>query len=218
MERRTSADIAAAYARLGLLPIGGGSGDGDANPPESGQPTGAPPDQSTPGFEAITSQEELDKRIGGRLARHEQELRKTITAEIAADLKRQADADKAKTDGDLQKQLELAQQDLAELKTKIGERDAELSRRDRQALVAEVARIHNLPEAIASRLHGETRDELIADAKALAKVVGKPAPVSTEAGAGRNPAKPNQSAPPYRFGASLPIVRFPEHAATKEGN
>lgn len=53
----------------------------------------------------------------------------------------------------------------------LADKNAELE----QALLRErVARKHNLPDALADRLRGSTEEELVADAKALAKLVAAP--------------------------------------------
>ncbi|MHC1593957.1 MAG: hypothetical protein ACXQT2_01440 [Methanotrichaceae archaeon] len=64
---------------------------------------------------------------------------------------------------------------LAELEQKIDERDATISAKDKElagVVRAEVARAFKLPDSLAARLQGETKEELEADAAILAESMG----------------------------------------------
>ena len=74
-----------------------------------------------------------------------------------------AAAVKAKEEAEMT-ELQKANKRLAEL-------DAELTRERRNALVASIAAKHGLPERLATRLQGETPEELDADAVELAKLI-----------------------------------------------
>lgn len=128
-------------------------------------------------FKPITSQDDLDAALTARLARQERQLRKSITDEVKAALANEAKATKAKEDNDFKA--------LYEAETKKRE-DAERERdtERRTALRSRIAAKHQLPDALAARLSGETEDELDADAKDLAKLVKPRQAPDTESGAG----------------------------------
>lgn len=235
MRRRDGAEIAAMYARFGLLPIGGGDGaaDGAGDGPADGAPDERETDaavtmSTTPSgsteqvieraFEPITSQEELDRRISGRLSRQEQTLRKTIRDEITKELRAEAEQRATTEEGEFKTLYETSLADIAALREQLAAKEGEIKSRDRAALVERIAKRHNLPAEMAGRLQGETEDELNADAKALARVVGKAPPVETEGGRGRN--QPKRTRTPqnmHQYGANLPIVAFSGGQSTPEG-
>lgn len=70
-----------------------------------------------------------------------------------------------------------AEKDLSEaqkLAKRLAEVEAELSATKRRELQTAVAKRHGLPDVLATRLQGETPEELEADAKALAATLPKP--------------------------------------------
>ena len=75
----------------------------------------------------------------------------------AAELQRYRDADKSEAD-------------------KLAAREADIATREAALLRAEVATEKKLPVELAARLQGSTRDELLADADALAKLIPATAP------------------------------------------
>jgi hypothetical protein len=104
-----------------------------------------------------------------------------LDAHIEARLKRERDASAAKIakEKDAAEQQRLTEQGefkaLAEAAQK--ERDtlaAQLAQRDHLDLQRAVAAEHKLPADLATRLQGTTRDELVTDAKALAKLLATP--------------------------------------------
>lgn len=107
-----------------------------------------------------------------------QELISNTRAEAAANRKKASDYEKAQQAAEQQRLAEqnrweeLAKQYKADLDTLTQERDAER----RKALVASVAAKHALPADLASRLIGETEEELDADAARLAKLIVPTAP------------------------------------------
>ncbi len=74
-----------------------------------------------------------------------------------------------------QKQKEEAEMtELQKAAKRLAEVEAELKETRRTAQVATIAAKHNLPEVLASRLKGETPEELEADAEAIAKLLTQP--------------------------------------------
>jgi hypothetical protein len=185
----------------------GGSTSGDANPggdkgtdKSGGDGKG---DSGDKGFKAITSQEEFDAALKDRLARHEKAIAKTLTEQIKKQLKDEADAAEATKQGDFKKLYE------AELKKR---EDAE-KERDAERLIAMRSRIaakHKLAQELADRLSGTTEEEIEADAKALAKIVGPRQAPDTEAGSGTGtkPEKPSDRPNPKPKQDEKPVYDF----------
>lgn len=137
-----------------------------ANTDPTTQPTPTP--AATGGApEKTFTQAELDAVIADRLGRQQ----RALDAKAATD-KAAADAAKLAEQGEFKKLAETAQAEAHTLK-------AELAARDHRDLQRTVAAEHKLPESLATRLQGATREELIADAKELAKVVAAPAAAPT---------------------------------------
>lgn len=175
------------YERHGWLPLvtGGdhedddGGGDDDSNATSSGksgkesseQKSGREKDEKSGGFKPITTQEDLDAVLTKRLARQA----RTLRDEIAKELKDEAEAEAAKKaaeeQGDFKKLYEESQAEIEKLKKKIEEHDAEVKQQTLDELRQAVIDEFQLPKDLADRLHGETKEELRADAKKLAEVI-----------------------------------------------
>ena len=93
---------------------------------------------------------------------------------MAKEKAKYADYEQVKAD------LDASKAENEKLKTKLDENKDGL----RKALKIEVAKAHNLPEAMAERLQGESKDELETDAKTLSESLG-PGP---KVGSATNPA------------------------------
>ena len=87
----------------------------------------------------------------------------------------------------------LYEQTMAELETL----KADAAKRGREALLHRVAKTAGLPDDLADRLRGETEDELLADAKAMAKRLAVPAPSTGATNPGRGADQPQ---PKKRYG------------------
>lgn len=159
-------------------------------PDPTTQPTPTPAAQggstnpvSTPGQapEKTFTQAELEAVIRERLDRQQ----RAIDAKTA---KERGDAEAAQLaeQGKFKELAEAAQRERDELK-------AQLAARDHADLQRAVAAEHKLPADLASRLQGATKDELVADAKALAALIPPPTP-TTEA-APRTPGTPTAPRP-----------------------
>lgn len=126
-------------------------------------------------FKPITSQEDFDAALAARLARHENKLRKSLTEEVKAQLKADADAEAATKQGDFETlyKAEVTKREQAER-----ERDSER----KAALRSRIAAKHSLPDELADVLKGDSEDELEDHAKRLAKVVKTKSAPDTEVG------------------------------------
>lgn len=148
-------------------PTGGEPGQPNADAPNGGAGTPPQPKGDQPA-EKMFSQAELDRMVTDRLAE---------------DRKRREKADteaKLKEDGKYQELLKAKEDEAEELRR-------ELAKRDREALIAKVAKKHSLPDELAARLQGEDEKALEEDAKSLAKFVpSEPPPPKPPA----NPANP----------------------------
>lgn len=132
------------------------------------QPTPTPAvTGGTPAASGTFTQEQVDAIITERLAR-QQRTNDANKAKEKADL----EAAKLAEQGEFKKLAETAQAEATTLK-------AQLAARDHADLQRVVASAHKLPESLASRLTGTTREELEADAKELAKLVAAPAAPAT---------------------------------------
>jgi hypothetical protein len=156
-----------------------------ADPTTSTTPTptatgGTPTAPSAP--EKTFTQAELETIISDRLSRQQRAIDAKVTADKSA-----AEAAKLAEQGEFKKLAETAQAERDVLK-------AALAQRDHLDLQKEVAQAHNLPAALASRLQGTTREELVADAKEMAKLVTAPANPNP-APAGNRPNPRPQSGP-----------------------
>jgi hypothetical protein len=178
----------------------------EATPPAiTPAPVVPPVTPPTPPAAPTFSQEDVDRLVG----KARDEGRKAALDEA----KRKQAEDEAKAKGEWE-QLAAARQ--AEVDRLTGE----LAARDRALLVARVAAKHRLPDALATRLVGQTEAELEADAKVLAKELAVQQAPDTEAGAGTGdrahgpsgrPIPKKLDGPVYGFGGA-PKVPWPDRA------
>lgn len=131
-------------------------------------------------------------------------VRKSITADLRKQFKAEAEAARAKEQGDFKALYEAAEARAAEL-------ESQLRKREYEALRAKVAAKHGLPAELAARLAGEDEGELEADAKTLAKLIAPRAAPDTEAGAGARTTAPAKTgtAPGWAHQGDRPGLIFP---------
>lgn len=148
---------------------------GDGINIETGDGTGGETPQ-TP-VEAMFSQAQVDAIVRDRLDRAQKQADKRA-ADAAAEAERKA----AEEQGRYQDLYQKAQADLDAIAKQM--RQMELSQ-----MRAQVAAKFSLPDAIASRLQGETAEDMEADAKTLAAALPKPsAPnITSSSGSGAPP-------------------------------
>lgn len=173
--------------RLRLLaPDGGGEGGNAPAATVAATPADADAgDADPPNVDGLKSA--LAKERAGRREMEKQvrDLAAKQAERDAAD-KRAAD-EKAKADGEWERLAAERDAENATLK-------AQLATRDRDALRAKVAAKHKLPADLASRLTGDSEDDLDKDAAKLAKLVLLPKAPNTEAGAGNTETRPPKPA------------------------
>lgn len=126
-------------------------------------------------FTPITTQEELDKIISGRLAREREATAKKYAD--YDDLKSRAGEYDAKV-ADLTRQLEEAAARQADHDKTVAELHARIKSHETDSAKTRIALEAGLPYEMAGRLSGENEDELRTDAQTLAKyMTGKSTPV-----------------------------------------
>ena len=123
-------------------------------------------------FTPITTQEDLDKIIQGRLARE--------TAKYADYDQLKADAEKYKDYEDIKSQLSKASKDLTDLQGKYAdldktskEKDTKIASYEAEALRTKVAVSKKLPMELRDFLQGRTEEELTKSADILLKFGGQ---------------------------------------------
>ena len=137
-------------------------------------------------FTPITTQEEFDTAIKDRLTRDREAQAKKIAEKYADydDLKTKA-ADYEKQIADYAEKLK----DAEEKDKKIAELEGAVKKHETSALRIKIAHEAGLDYNLASRLAGESEEEIRADAKSLSETIGKmktsaaPAKSSEPAGA-----------------------------------
>ena len=119
-------------------------------------------------FKTITTQEEFDSMVKDRLDRQA----KKVTEEVEKRFKGYLSPDDAKkATADLEKQIADLTGKLNDSKAAYDKLDGEKKALDLARLKESAARDAGLPFELASRLSGETADDLKADAEALSKLV-----------------------------------------------
>lgn len=179
------------------------------NPPEPDPP--APPDDAAPPAPASPprtyTEAELRSQINGAIQR---EKERSEARERKA--REDAEAEKLREQGEFKAIAEQAQ-------AKVRELEAALAARDLADLRREVAIEAGLPPALAARLHGDSREALLDDAKALAQLVqpaGPPEPVPAPGrapSAPAAPANPRPAAPAGPQDMDQVIAEFNAHRA-----
>lgn len=124
-------------------------------------------------FTAITSQEELDRIVLGRLEKQKESIGKKYEGFVSPDevAKIRSEYDKQITD--LNNAMKDASKKAAAYDKDIAERDAKIKGYETAALKSRVAHESGLPYELASRLSGETEDDIRKDAENLVKYISK---------------------------------------------
>jgi hypothetical protein len=162
---------------------GGAQGDEPENPQPNVGNSSLQGEQS-PSIEALKAQikkleDEAFKRREADRKRREQEQQ----AEAAR-------LEQLQRNGEFEQLTKTQQAAIDELKAQLAEKDAEIAKRDYDALRAKVATKHGLPAELAARLVGQTEEELNADAAQLKKLI----PTLASPGNAPNP-KPASNTP-----------------------
>lgn len=124
-------------------------------------------------FEAITSQEQLDGVIKGRLEREAKKYEGYTSPKDLEALKGEYD----KQIADLNAALEVAGKKQAGHEKELAERDAKIKGYETESIKSRIAHEEGLPYGMSSRLSGDTEDDIRADARALSDLLrlSKPA-------------------------------------------
>ena len=175
------------------------SAPGPNTPPAGGAPAETTPATTTPPAATPTTppapgsgDNETIRHMRAELDKKEQERRAAQDQLDAINTQKKKDDDEAaKKRGDFEKLANDRQAEIDRLK-------GEVEKRDRDALRVKVAAKHKLPEALASRIVGNTEAEMEADAVNLAKTIGPAPATNNDANRGNNPKPP--AAPPAKPG------------------
>lgn len=119
------------------------------------------------GFKAITSQEQFDSAIKERLARQERKF-----SEATAELQKALDSATSERDA-LSAKLEEASAKYSGVDEQLAQLQAKVKDYEADSVKTRIAREVGLPYEMRDRLRGETEDELLADAQALAAMLPK---------------------------------------------
>lgn len=124
-------------------------------------------------FTAITTQEQLDAVIGERIKRE----RDTLTKKYGDydDLKTKV-ADYEKQISDLSKTIEDTGKKYAGYDKTLADLTAKVKGYETSSAKMRIAHETGIPYELASRLSGETEDDIRKDAESLSKLIGKPGP------------------------------------------
>ena len=156
--------------------------------------------------EAIETQETQTTETGGsaeeRLARMEAAIKKA-NAEAAKYRKKAQAFEEAE-----QKRKEAEMSEADKLKARAEKAEAEAALLKHQGLQREIAERVGLPSALALRLHGETAEEMEADAKSLLESLPKaekpkPSTTATNPGAGHQGAETDEQKRARLFGVQV---------------
>ena len=126
-------------------------------------------------FTPITSQEQLDALIGDRIKRE----RDTVAKKYGDydDLKTKV-TDYEKQIGDLSKTIEDSGKKYAGYDKTLADLTAKVKGYETRSVKMRIAHEAGIPYELATRLSGETEDDIRKDAESLAKLVGKPSPAA----------------------------------------
>ena len=124
-------------------------------------------------FTAITSQEELDKIINGRLAKQKESFEKKHEGFISPDELAKIRGDYDRQIADLNNAMKAASKKAEAYDKDIAERDAKIKGYETSALKGRIAHETGLPFELAGRLSGETEEDIRKDAESLVQFVNK---------------------------------------------
>lgn len=119
-------------------------------------------------FKTITTQEELDKVISGRLKRESEKYQNQIN-----ELTSERDSLKIQL-GEKDKALETGKSGAEKLNKRIEELEGKVGQYEKANMKRTIALQNGIPYDLADRLTGSNEEELIADAKKLAEYIAKP--------------------------------------------
>lgn len=122
-------------------------------------------------FTAITTQEELDKIITGRLEKQKESFSKKYEGFISPDDVSKIKSEYDKQIADLQNAVKVAGDKAAKSDKDIAERDAKIKGYEISALKSRIAHENGIPYELAARLNGDSEEDIKKDAVNLAKFI-----------------------------------------------
>lgn len=123
-------------------------------------------------FTPITTQEEFDKAIKGRLAQKDRELEEKFKDYLSPDKVSELKKDYENKLEESKRLVKEAQDKLKENESSVAELKARAEKAESSILKSKIAHQHKLPMELADRLVGETEEDLNKDAESLASIVG----------------------------------------------
>ena len=123
-------------------------------------------------FTPITTQEEFDKAIKGRLAQKDRELEERFKDYLSPDKVSELKKDYENKLEESKRLVKEAQDKLKENESSVAELKARAEKAESSILKSKIAHQHKLPMELADRLVGETEEDLNKDAESLASIVG----------------------------------------------
>ena len=123
-------------------------------------------------FSPITTQEEFDKAIKGRLAQKDRELEEKFKDYLSPDKVSELKKDYENKLEESKRLVKEAQDKLKENESSVAELKARAEKAESSILKSKIAHQHKLPMELADRLVGETEEDLNKDAESLASIVG----------------------------------------------
>ena len=123
-------------------------------------------------FTPITTQEEFDKAIKGRLAQKDRELEEKFKDYLSPDKVSELKKDYENKLEESKRLVKEAQDKLKENESSVAELKARAEKAESSILKSKIAHQHKLPLELADRLVGETEEDLNKDAESLASIVG----------------------------------------------
>lgn len=174
-------------------------------------PAAKPSEAAKSDFAPITSQDDLDHIVFNRLKQQESTLRKTITDEVAAALKAEAEQATKQEQGKYEDLWKTAQE-------KVDALTGQLAELTTKSIRSTVAAKYNIPPDLIDRIVGDDQAAMEADAKRFAAFLKEPS-VDNDAGkrtrsnGGAGPAK----VVPPTFKLPRPQVPRPGYEREKDG-
>lgn len=123
-------------------------------------------------FTPITTQEEFDKAIKGRLAQKDRELEEKFKDYLSPDKVSELKKDYENKLEESKRLVKEAQDKLKENESSVTELKARAEKAESSILKSKIAHQHKLPMELADRLVGDTEEDLNKDAESLASIVG----------------------------------------------
>ena len=123
-------------------------------------------------FTPITTQEEFDKAIKGRLAQKDRELEEKFKDYLSPDKVSELKKDYENKLEESKRLVKEAQDKLKENESSVAELKARAEKAESSIIKNKIAHQHKLPMELADRLVGETEEDLNKDAESLASIVG----------------------------------------------